>query len=89
MSFRKILKKKTSGIFLMTWTWTHPVGPLADRLDVGLVPLPRHAIDDFTVIHKVACDVSAANEGRLFPGQHHGVTHTLQHGDAIGWSRGG
>lgn len=67
----------------------HPVGPLADSLDVGLVPLPRHAIDDLTVIHKVAGDVSTAYEGRLLPGQHHGVTHTLQHSDAIGWSRGG
>lgn len=68
---------------------THPVGPLADSLDVGLVPLSRHAIDDLTVIHKVTSDVSAADESRLFPGQHHGVAHTLQDSDAKGWSRRG
>lgn len=67
----------------------HPVGPLTDGSDVGLAPLPRHAIDHLAVIHEVAGDVSAADEGRLLPGQHHGVTHTLQDGDAIGWSRGG
>lgn len=68
---------------------THPVGPLTDGPDVGLMPLPRHAIDDLTVIHKVAGDVSTADEVRLFPAQHHGVAHTLQDTDAIGWSRGG
>lgn len=65
---------------------THPVGPLADSLDVGLVPLSRHTIDDLTVIHKVTGDVSASDESWLFPGQHHGVAHALQDGDAIGWS---
>ena len=67
----------------------HPVGPLADRLDVGLVPLPRHAVDDLTVINEVAGDVSASDEGGLLPGQHHGVAHALQNSDAIGWSRRG
>lgn len=75
--------------FRLGWCFfisTHPVGPLADSLDVGLVPLSRHAIDDLTVIHKVTGDVSASDESWLFPGQHHGVAHALQDGDAIGWS---
>lgn len=66
----------------------HPVGSLTDRPNVGLMPLPRHAINHLTVIHEVTGDVSAADEGWLFPGQHHGVAHTLQNTDAIGWSRG-
>lgn len=68
---------------------THPVGPLADSLYVGFMPLPSNAISDLTVIHEVSCDVSTTDEGWLLPGQHHGVTHTLQDADAIGWSRGG
>lgn len=68
---------------------THPVGPLADSPYVGLMPLSRHTINHLTVIHKVARYVSTTDEGWLFPGQHHGVTNTLQHSDAIGWSRGG
>lgn len=65
---------------------SHPVGPLAHSLYVGLVPLPRHAIDNLTVVHEIAGDVSASNEGWLLPGEHHGVLNTLQNGDAIGWS---
>lgn len=66
---------------------THSVGPVADRLDVGLMPPPRDPIDDLAVIHKVPGDVSAADTCWLFPSQHHGVAHTLQDTDTIGWSR--
>lgn len=50
------------------------------------MPLPRHAINDLTVIHKVSGNVSTSDACWLFPGQYHGVTHTLQDSDAIGWS---
>lgn len=67
---------------------THSVGSVADSLDVGLVPCPWHPIDDLTVVHEVAGDVSASDEGGLLPGQHHRVPHALQNADAIGWGRG-
>lgn len=69
-------------------TSAHPVGPLTNSSYVPLTPLSRHAVYHLAVIHKVAGDVHATDGGRLFPGQHHGVPDALQHGDAIGWSRG-
>lgn len=67
--------------------WTYPVCPLTDSPDVGFMPFPWHTINHLTVIYEVASDVSTADEGWLFPGQHHRVTHTLQDSDAIGRSR--